>query len=372
MVLVVHFQVKFCNKILHLCWCLIGLVTIISWVLVAVLYPVSIATSESCDVAVNSLSDQEVLNKALANLPDGLGEFASLFGPCLYGDGDILGAFGITDQLSLFDDIFSNLDVVSQVFDLNSGSPPTSQSIIAQQDLVSNTKSGTVTDSTYTTQDLASLNNIVTQGSNSCTSIHDTWSLNSGTCSSMGTVFHSADANTFNLPSATCLGYDQWMASSHDITQRYTSTQFPSSCSSPSDLAAARNFVITFVTNRNDVNSIFTAVATDLNNVANEYTVLANELYNILQTFKDLKQSLMNIQDSLVGEVNGLIPNLNCRFVAIGIRNTVNATCIGFMSRIFETTIILIIVAFMMTLSTLSIFCLAKRLNQPASKKPRI
>ena len=368
MLLVVRFQVKFCNKILHLCWCLIGLITLLSWILAAILYPVSIATSESCDIAIDSLNDQDVLNKALANLPEGMSDLSGVLNTCLFGDGDILGQFGVTEQLALFDEIFSNLDILDQVLDVDATSAPASQTIPPQQTIVTKTKSGLITDSSYTTQDLANLNKIVNQDSTSCTTLHDTWTLNMAACSNMGTIFHSTDGNTFNQPSATCLGYDQWMASSHDITLRYT-TQF-SSCSAGA-VTTARNFVNKFVTNRNSINTAFTAVNNDLTIVASKYTLFSNELFNALQTFKALKQSLVNVKDSLIGQEEGLLPNSNCKFVAVGIRNVVNATCIGFVSRVFEATIVLIIVAFMMTVSTLSIFCLAKRLNLPTRKTIR-
>jgi len=360
-------KVKFFNKILHLSWCVILLVTILGFILAALTLPTSVVMLEACEIFRLTLNDQdffeEITDKVFSG---GSSDAKSILNTCFYGSGLALDELGLTAQLDYFDTIYDQLDAVNEIIPLDdtytTSDPPPSVVIPAQEFLVNQYLEGELPDSTKTATDLVTLNEGTNKEDYSCISLKDKWVLNSVNCTdSTYYTFLSTDAETENVGSKTCLGFvDAW--TTKDIDLRYTTTYFPTSCTDPS-LTRVKALVDGFVNNRNEIDTLFTTVQTDLDDVKDKQKAFSAEVVTFIDQIKQVQADVKDLQDSLVGEENGLIPNTNCKFVGTDLRDLQTSMCTGMTASIYQASIVLLVMAVTALFATISTFCLAKKFS---------
>jgi len=269
-----------------------------------------------------------------------------------------------------FDTIFDNLDTLSGTFDINSNTPPPSIIIPYQQAMVALWKNGKVVDAPESGIDLATLNVYVNKNQNSCFGYTDTWFLNSINCTGTDSKFLSSSGNRFDFPNPTCIGFDAWMSPAHSASSRYTSGD--TTCGTQASLASqvyAQQFVNNFVTNRNTITTIFGNVETALATVQSKHDIFANSLVAVFQKLRDIKTDLNDISDAIVGPTNGLITNAQCTFIKNDLKSLTDSMCVGFVSSLYQTSVLIILTSFFTLFSTIAVFCLAKRFLAEAEKK---
>lgn len=358
-------KIKFFTKILHFSWCIINLMTLFGFLIATLTLPVSIIVVESCEIFQLTLNDQDFFETVTDKLfSGGSSDAKDILNTCFYGSGKALDELGLTEDLNFFDTIYVELDKVNTLINFDtygSANPPPSLVIPVQQTLVNNVLSGVIPDKDTTATDLARLNQGTNTAYYSCISLKDMWMLGSTACTdSSYLTFASGDSETANLPGKTCLGFDNW--GSKDITVRYTTTYFPTSCTNP-DLTTVQAFVNGFVANRNKVTSYFNAIKTDLGNVATAQHDFAVEVGSYLDSLRAVRNQVASLKDSLIGETNGLIPNTNCKFVGNDLRKLQVAMCASLGSSMYQASVCMIIMAVMSFLGTIFTFILAKRFS---------
>jgi len=349
-------KIKFFNTLVHLGWCLIYILTMLGFLLAVLTYPLSVVMIEACQVVDAVLNNDAYFEKTMDTAgPDGVARDAIF--TCVRGDGNILDQFDIQSQMGYFDTIFDNLNSISGSFDIDATTPMPSFVIPFQYDLIDGFTTGRYIDATATGQDLGLLNFKVDHDSTSCTMMEDVWALNSLNCTSdKGTKFVNADSDASNAGSPTCIGFDQWNL--HNINNRYTVGTF--GCLA-SDVSTAQTLVSRFVTARGQVNTIMTSVKSDMDNINAAHTAFANSFLSVLHKFRDLRDDLLVMQDSITGPDNGIIANANCKFIGTDLSLLTDSMCVGFISSLYQTSIVIIITSFFTMFSMAAIFCLAKR-----------
>lgn len=368
-------KVKFFNKLLHLSWCTVILVTIFCFLLATVFLPSSVVLLEVCGVIDLALNDSTFFDKTLAQVFDSSDTNAkSIAQTCMYGNGDALGDLGIASDIDYFQTIYDQIDNVNQNIPIDadySVTPPQSVTIKWNQDMVGLYASGYVPDAQTTIDQLKDLNEHTNGNTYSCASVQDTWFLNSINCTaSYGYKLTSSDAKDYNLPSATCIGFDVWGTSSGSA-RYYGTTTFPAgTCTNP-NLLYMQNYVTGFATHQDNVKKFF---STDSNSIQSYLTTIYNDQQNFaskvvdfINDIKNVRSQLTSIQDSLIGTDHGLIPNTKCTFIKNDLNNLSDSMCVGFVATMYITSIIMIITSFMAFLSTIMIFCLAKKFSVPES-----
>ena len=370
---------KFFNKCVHLSWCALGLLMLLGFVLSTVALPLSVLLSEGCEVAdkviVNPTFFNETFDKFIGTSNSNSQEAKSTIYRCLYGDGSVLGEFHIQNTLDQFNQIFTYLDETANLTEYVQ-QVPDSVTIPINQALISEFQTGLLPDAQITVQDLLKLNALTNKNSNKCTQVTDTWVLNSANCtSSFGTVLTSADAANFNLNSPTCIGLDVW--GNKDITQRYNTNTFPtSSCENiggtPANLYL-QNFVNRFMTSRQEVNTIFTQVSSDLDSVSARNAEFMTSVKNITNTFVPIINTTRTMYNALANPTDGLLANSNCTFIRESLYDIRDTMCVGFTASVFQTSIAMIVISFMSYFGMFSLFCLAKKFlatgKAPASQR---
>jgi len=369
-------KVKFFNKILHFSWCAINLMTVLAFLLATLTFPVSVVLVESCGVFDLTLNDQDFFNDVTDKIfSGGSSDAKSILNTCFYGSGLALDELGLTTDLSYFDTIYDQLDAVNDIIPLSgtytNANPPESVVIPPQQTLVDETLDGEVADSTETVTDLKTLNKGTNSASYSCISLQDTWVLNSASCTdSSYYTFLSTDSDVQGRGSKVCIGFvDAWMSpSTKDIDNRYDTTYFPASCTNPS-LTTVKALVTGFENNRDEINTLFTNVQTDLQNVADKQKLFSQEIVTFINSIQQVKSDVAALQDSLVGTTNGLIPNTNCKFIGSDLRKLQVAMCSSFVSSLYQSSVVMIVMGCMSLCATIFTFCLAKRFSLNKDKQ---
>ncbi len=372
-------KVKFFNKILHFSWCVINLMTFLTFLLASLTFPVSVVLVESCEVFQLTLNDQDFFNDVTDKIfSGGSSDAKSILNTCFYGSGLALDELGLTTDLGYFDTIYDQLDAVDAIIPLSgtytNANPPESAVIPPQQTLVSETLDGETADSTEIVTDLKTLNKGTNSASYSCISLQDTWVLNSASCTDSNYyTFLSADAETKSRGSKVCIGMvDAWMQpSTKDITLRYDTTYFPASCTSPT-LARVQALVTGLENNRDQIETLFTDVQTDLQNVADKQKEFSQEIVTFVNSIQQVKSDVAALQDSLVGEVNGLIPNTNCKFIGSDLRKLQVGMCATFASSIYQSSVVMVVMSVFAFLATIFTFCLAKRFSLGIKKDSKV
>jgi len=280
---------------------------------------------------------------------------------CLYakvGKKDMLENFGVRSQLNNFDVLFTQIDNAKQYF-RPSGAGHDSVTIPKWQDVVDKTGAYKTADSSITTDALAKLTGETT---NSCSNVDDTWVFHNSLCkSAMGTALLSSETATSHRGSATCIGLDQWHGFS---TSRYISSNFPAACSGFT-YTDVNTFANNWRTNRDDIDDIFTSGVNNLHDtlatIATDNTAFVSKVYDITDPIKLIDNEIHDLYDVLADPEDGLFANVQCDFVGVGLRMVSNAMCVGFISSIYQTSVVIIIVSMFAFFATFFVFCTAKR-----------
>jgi len=316
------------------------------------------------------LNDQDFFEQITDKVfSGGSSDAKSILNTCFYGSGLALDELGLTAQLSYFDTIYEQLDKVDEIIPLKGsytpGSPPPSVVIPPQEFLVNQYLIGELPDSSKTATDLVNLNKVTNKDNYSCSSLRDKWVLNSVNCTdSSYYTFLSTDAADKNVGSKVCLGFvDAWMdPTTKNIDTRYTTSTFPSGCTDPS-LTSVKTLVHGFENNRGDTKTLFTQIQIDLTDVKNKQKTFSSETIYFIDKIKQVKSDVAALQDALVGEDNGLIPNTNCKFVGTDLRNLQVSMCTGMTASIYQASIVLLVMAVTALFATIFTFCLAKKFS---------
>jgi len=289
----------------------------------------------------------------------------------LFKDGDVLEALDVKKYFTPFITLFTALDNTAP-YTTSIQAVPDSTVIPTQKTLVNNLKTGMISDGTETDTDLKKLNKLTNSNSNTCTNVKDTWALNSGLCSSSsGTVFASSDSDTFNLPKATCIGFDAW-GSSHSISNRYTSSNFPQpSCGQVGGANAdvgIDNLVNGFVTNRQDVSNVFGNVASDLSNVESSNRNFMSNVETATGHMAPVRTQSATFHSALWDKQTGFLQTSNCLFVKQDLADLQDYMCTRFISNVYEIGVVMIVNSFFGLFATISLFSLGKRLAKMPKK----
>lgn len=351
LVLVKFCNLKIFNKFTHISWCLLGLFTILGFLLASILYPVSILAVEVCDLFSAILNDQTFLKNTFSTF--GLSsDIGDTLNTCIFGSGIILEKFGVADKLGLLNDTLNLLNKVSSYTGTNA---PDSIVIPIQQFYVGQFIDGSAPDSQYMVTDLATLNG---QTSSASCGMKDKWYGNSKNCtSSDGTVFTAGSAANSGVNSATCLGiWDSWSQRSGyaaDASTRY------GTCPG----AASATLLTGFVNSRKQAadNSHFGKVQADLNTLQSDNGLFMTELKSMLTGFSSIQTTISSIVSDLTDPTTGIISNANCQFIKPNLNRIYDALCVGVITNMYQTSVVLIVLSFFTLFGTCFIFCVAKR-----------
>jgi len=375
MILTGILKIKFFNKLLHLNWCIVIILTIFCWLLSSFFLPSSIVMLEACGVIDLALNDQPFFENLLAQFFDaGQSDAKDIALTCMHGNGKALETLGLTSEIDNFKSIYDQFDKVKEYLPLDdpSGSIPPSVTISLQLWMVEAIKDGVILDSEKTVTQLLNLNKEVNKATASCSAMtpRDTWVINSLNCTTdMGTKWLTSSAPTFDIPAATCLGVNDWESTSTLATSRYTTTNYPDSCSNPTRDYIQKS-VEGFKVHRDTIKTLFTNIQADLdNNVADKFSDFSAKIMEFVDDIKVIKDQMTVIEDALIGETNGIIPNVNCNFIQTDLNNLSQAMCYGFVATLYQTAIVLIVTSFMAFFSTIFVFCIAKKFSSSNSEK---
>jgi len=377
-VMVGMMKVKFFNKLLHLNWCIVIILTIFCWILATFFLPSSVVMLEVCGVIDLSLNDQPYFEKALGQFFDGDSQQAKDIAlTCLYGDGKALETLGLDDKIDYFDTIYDEIDKVKEYIPLDgtydAANPPPAISIPLQQWYLGAVYDGLIPDSETTVNQLITLNQYVNSQTSSCTTAKDTWIINSANCTtSHGNVFGLSSPDTYDIPNPTCVGLDAWTRNGN---LRYTLANYPDGCGTV-DRTYVQKFVNGFVQHRTNVKNLIKDSASNikdsLDDVEAAHRTFAGNIMSFVDEIIDVKEDLQDLEASLVGDERGLIPNTNCQFIKTDLNNLQRSMCVGFVATIYQTAIVMIVTSFMAFISTIMIFCLAKKFSSPEKTDSKV
>lgn len=356
MVLVKFCNIKLFNKCAHVSWCFLGLFTILGFLLASILYPVSIVSVGLCDVFNSLLNDRTVLQNTFKTFSLD-GSIGDTIDTCFYAEKkSILEKFGITDKIGLLNETLSYLDQVNQF--VPGSNVPDSLVIPVQQFLVTQLTEGTMVDSSNTLDDLTALNAYTTSPSG-C-SIRDTWLLNSANCTtSQGTKLTATDGATTNSGSATCIGmYDAWLPRatySADTSARYSAPL--ASCNGPTVIT----FVNSFINNRDQAKTLFTEIQGRLTDISDANADFMTKVRSFTDRFTNVNTTINTISSQLLDPNTGILSNAECGFIRTSLNRVYDALCVGIITTLYQTSVVLIVLSFFSLFGTFFIFCVAKR-----------
>ena len=361
------------NKGVHASWCTLGLLMLVGWLLTTVIFGLTIVVLEGCDVGEGVIESPTFFNKTFGYLDTvfdlndaDFNKTRDVLYTCFHGDGDLATQFNLTSNLVYFDQIFSTINEYSTLTTTTLSAMPASLTVSVLQSGLNQISAGTVPDSSeFTVSDLQLLNGFTRSSTNPCTSVNDAWVLNSATCdSSLGANFTESDSATFNLNSATCIGYNEWEAAGDNVDDRYTAQQFPEdTCGTISGeqmYVYVQAFVDSLAQNRAETETIVNRLLQDLDNIDALNDQFNDETQEIPVTITSLNNTVASIYNQLTGP-SGIISTSNCQFIKEDFETLLDVTCTGLGATMFQITIVYLILCFGSWLGTIMLFCLAKR-----------
>jgi len=357
------------TKLINTSWGVIGTLMIFGWVISAILFPAGVVLVESCTVSQKLQTDPVFYNQTFDKFLNNRNytSVRNLLYSCLFKDGEVLEALDVDQYFTPFVTLFTALDNTAP-YTTSLGTVANSVVIPTQKSLVNKLKSGMVSDGTETDTDLTTLNKLTTSSSNSCTNVKDTWTLNSNLCPSSGTtVFTASKTDNYNLPSETCIGFDAW-GNTHNINNRYTSTNFPQPACGQVGGANADvgidNLVNGFVTSRQDVNSVFTSVASDLANVDTSNQNFMSNVKTATGHIAPVRTQSARFYSALWDKKTGFLQTSNCQFVKEDLASLQEFMCVRLVSNVYELSVVMILNSFFGFFITISLFSLGKQFGK--------
>lgn len=345
---------------------------LVGWIVTTAIFAVTIVVSEGCDVGNGVMESPAFFNKTFGYLDTvfdindaDFKKTRDVLYTCFHGDGDLARQFNLTSNLAYFDQIFSTVDEFSALATASLAALPTSMTTSVLRSGLNQISEGTVPDSSdFTIRDVQLLNGFTRSQTNPCTTLDDAWVLNTETCDeSLGTPFTESSSATFNLNSATCIGYNVWEISGDNIGNRYTTEQFPAICGQigGQDMYLyVQGYVESLARNRAETETVVNRLLQDLDNVDNLNTQFNNQTEAFPKSIKALNASVANIYTGLTAP-DGVINTSNCQFIRDDFEILLDETCTGLGATMFQITIVYLILSFATFLGTMMLFCLAKR-----------
>lgn len=372
MIMVGLLKVKFFNKLLHLNWCIVIILTIFCWILSTFFLPASVVMLEACGVLDRGINDQTFFTNVMNQVfSEDASQAKDIALTCMHGDGYALETLGLNESLGYFQTIYDEIDKVNEYIPIDggysAGNPPPSVSITLQQELLQAIYDGLIPDSQTTVAQLTTFNGFV---DSSCSQSNDRWYLNSQNCSNNGAVFQLSSSNDFDIPRETCIGLDMWNGRAG--SSRYTSAVYPDGCNNV-NTDYIQKYVDGFVQHRNNLRNLIkdggaSSIESYMNEIYDKHRIFAAQIMTFVGQVKDVKDDLMGLEDALIGPQNGVIANTNCRFIKTDLNTLQQAMCIGFVATLYQTAIVMIVTSFMAFFSTIFVFCLAKKFSAPENQ----
>jgi len=351
LVLVKFCNLKIFNKFAHISWCLLGLFTIFGFLMASILYPVSILAVEVCDIFNAILNDRPFLKKTFDSFSISTDVFKTI-DTCFYGSGNILDQVGGVNQLSLLNSTVDQLNVVKQ-FNYSTNGLPKSIVIPIQKQYVAQFINGQAPDGQPAITDLATLNGQTSPG---C--VKDTWYLNSANCSNNGQVISSTDAAGTNAGSQSCLGVvDSWGGRGAGYTAA-TTTRY-GTCPGTTTV----NLLNNFVSSRNVAadSTHFGGIKTLLDTLDADNNLYMRSIEDMVQNFTKINDAISGIMSDLTDPNRGILTNVNCQFIKPNLNRIYDALCVGVITNMYQTSVVLIVLSFFTLFGTCFVFCVAKR-----------
>jgi len=369
------------SKGIHLSWYAISTLAVFGWILSAILYPTSLAVTESCDVGNRLLDNSTFFNITMEkfvvnNMTDGTktenGEqVKDILYRCYWGDGDLIDQLGLTEIFGMFGNVFQPLDDISS---LSTSVGPVQNSVLIplQQEVVRNYQYGLIPDAAETTEDLALLNSLTNADANPCTDMRDTWVLNSTKCpANVLTAFATTNAATFNIRNPTCIGFDKW--NHGQINTRYSVNTFPQpACGSKNGVPTStylQSLVNNFADARDSSASIFEGIESDLADISSANDLFMGSVKLATKAFDPVRSATKIAYKAMWDPTTGFIRNANCSFFRSSTADLLDSTCVRFGNNLFSTMVLSIVVSSFGTLAAIVLFCLAFKFFSERSKQ---
>ena len=362
-VIVAIFLVQRCkfmklNGFIYFSWCIFNLFTILGFLLSIFFFPISIAMFQTCDILNTLITDPISLQNYNKVLVPPINNYMET---CLYGDGDI-----VTNMTgNSLNDLTS---IANSLNTLNSLMPGgnTSVTIPLWRFYVRQYVAGTapvavsviVTNSTLNSE----VNYNYPNSKQSCKQTQDTIQLSSTNCTDNKTILRTSDSSDTSLSNGACIGIADFALNTIIIQNRYTSAL--SSCGFLAGNTV--NMYNQYTAHYLDVESKFNAMLNNNNTgfayLTNLDTQLTNSIYTITTPIKVLNDSIGSFMNSLNNPQNGLLSQLNCTIIGSSLRQFHDNLCYGFVTNIFQLSLIIAITSIIVLVGNLFAFCLAKRL----------
>lgn len=366
---------KHFNKCMHMAWILLGIFMVIGWIAATILFPLTIACVETCQVVDGVLNNETFANQTLNAF---FGVKKSVLKDsivlCLHGSGEIIDNFGIKDNINLINTINDEIDSNAALID--QGQIPTSIDIQQLRDHLNSIDANSQLDDAKTITDL----NLLTQLSNSnldgtrCAAVNDAWVLSDANCTALdlNSILQSDQPDNYDVGQALCIPLARWMEpSGRDIETRYTN-QLYQNCApttyTPNQTIYQRadlldQMVNRFVENRIELGQIIQDISTEIDAINVKADSLLNDSRNALKApFTTVKNFVEEIKTEVFDQNTGLIYNTQCTFVETRVRSLHDELCVSLIPTIYDTAIAMIVGAVMASIVTLSLFFFMRKL----------
>jgi len=328
-----------------------------------VIIPTNIRFMESCGALKKSIEDPVFFNKTMDLFVDHSSSVNQYLYTCIHGNADIPSTFGLYEPTKRFTELYSDhmldaLGIILKDFPLKSTQIPL---LLRKLELY---RLGALSDSHETNEDLQKLNSYTMIQTN-CGEIKDTWVLASGNCTkAMGEKFTSKSAPDFNVGSATCIGFSQWMAyGAKDIAERYAIKECMDE-ESKKKMKLAQELVEGFVKNRAELESLLLEMIADLDMTAEKYQDHIKVLANFSAISHDIGRDLTALNDTLFVPEVGLMSNMKCGIIMKDFKDFHDNLCSSLIPTIFEISTVITLISAVSTLAACSMFFLSRNIRE--------
>jgi len=120
---------------------------------------------------------------------------------------------------------------------------------------------------------------------------------------------------------------------------------------------------VTFSANRDDIETIYGDINTDIQVAESTNYDYMEDQYDRCVVLSDINDQVSSIDDELNDEETGILPNSMCTWVGPKFEAVFDALCVGWISTIYQAAVCLACVSSFTLVGNLMIFCLAKRVN---------
>jgi len=361
--------------LLHCSWCCMSLLMIIGFALSSIFVPVGIITMEACDLFNDIISSEAFYSEYTEIIPS---DINSQFQTCLFGTGDLLSEFGISNQVDQMNNIYSalnNLTSLSSSMNMKSNISNSSSSINYSDTLINIWQNqthaleyGLQKDSNYTDDNnsfisIQSFNEWSDYGSSgslqaiSCSYTQDNWVFNTSNCT-YTTKWSNTSSPTDQIGSQICIQIQDF--DNAGANSRYSSMGNCSSSVSQNNL----NYFGTLKNYDNSRRTLFSSLGNDLTNLKINNDYYNSELLSFNTTVFGFIKNITTFINSVSDPNNGLIAGFNCAFLRTTVRNSYNAMCVSLFIPVYLQIIFILTTSMLMFLMSLLAYLAGMRFGK--------